>query len=74
MLVCFFFSLQKLTEGLITNRIQNNKTNEYTKLQYTNQNSEPVLTVGKKEFNHSEHQTVFLNPSETWVSVFQFSL
>lgn len=68
MLFCVL--LQKLTEGLTTNRIQNNKNNEYTKLQYTNEESEPVLTVGKKEFNHTEHQTIFLNPSETWVSNF----
>ena len=48
-------------------RIQNNKNNDSTKLQYTGEDSKLVLTVGKKEFNHSDHQAVFLNPAEAWV-------
>ncbi|CAH1966174.1 unnamed protein product [Acanthoscelides obtectus] len=60
--------VKKLTDGLNTTRIQNNKNNEYTKLQFTNDESKLVLTVGKKEFNHSEHQTVFLEPTSEWES------
>ncbi|XP_071050398.1 uncharacterized protein [Onthophagus taurus] len=66
--------IKKLTEGLNATRIQNNKNNEFTKLQYTNDESQLVLTVGKKEFNHSDHQTVFLYPSETWLKSFDKEL
>lgn len=72
--ICFghifyiFLYIQKLTAGLKPTRVQNNKNNESTKLQYTNENSTLILTVGKKEFNHSDHQTIFLNPTPDWVS------
>lgn len=59
--------MQKLTEGLKAVQIQNNKNNEFVKLQYTNKESQLVLTVGKKEFNHANHQSVFLSPEESWV-------
>lgn len=59
---------QKLTEGLKAVQIQNNKNNEFTELQYTNKESQLVLTVGKKEFQHSNHQSVFLSPEESWVT------
>lgn len=67
----FFFYIQKLTAGLKSTRVQNNKNNESTKLHYTNEDSKLVLTVGKKEFNHSDHQTIFLNPTSDWVSLFR---
>nr|CAH7722026.1 unnamed protein product [Callosobruchus chinensis] len=66
--------VKKLTDGLNTTRIQNNKNNEYTKLQFTNDESQLVLTVGKKEFNHSEHQTVFLEPTSEWLKMFDKEL
>lgn len=59
--------LQKLTQGLNEIRIQSSKNNEFVKLQFTNKDSETVLTVGKKEFNHSNHQDVFLSPTDYWV-------
>lgn len=67
-IITFLTFLQKLTVGLTTTRVQNLKNNEYTKLQFSNEESKLVLTVGKKEFNHFDHQTVFLNPTPEWVS------
>ncbi|KAJ8985047.1 hypothetical protein NQ317_016958 [Molorchus minor] len=66
--------IKKLTDGLKATRVQNNKNNEYTKLQYVNDESKPVLTVGKKEFNHLDHQTVFLNPTPEWLKSFDKEL
>ncbi|KAI4462124.1 trisphosphate 5-phosphatase [Holotrichia oblita] len=66
--------IKKLTEGLQSTRIQSNKTSEFTKLQYTNNDSKTILTVGKKEFNHQDHQTVFLSPNETWLKSFDKEL
>ncbi|XP_056637779.1 inositol polyphosphate-5-phosphatase A isoform X2 [Diorhabda sublineata] len=59
--------VKKLTDGLRTIRVQNNKNNEYTKLQFMTEDSKLVLTVGKKEFNHSDHQTVF---TSEWLKSF----
>lgn len=59
-----------MTEGLTTTRLQNNKNNDHTKLQFADEDSQLVLTVGKKEFNHSDHQKVFLTPSPTWVILY----
>ncbi|XP_015839278.1 inositol polyphosphate-5-phosphatase A isoform X3 [Tribolium castaneum] len=66
--------IKKLTEGLTTTRLQNNKNNDYTKLQFANEDSQLVLTVGKKEFNHLDHQKVFLTPSPTWLKTFDKEL
>ncbi|KAF2902035.1 hypothetical protein ILUMI_04134 [Ignelater luminosus] len=66
--------IKKLTEGLTTTRIQNNKNGEHTKLQYTDDKSQLILTVGKKEFNHSDHQTVFLSNSDSWLKGFDREL
>ncbi|KAJ3643993.1 hypothetical protein Zmor_026670 [Zophobas morio] len=66
--------IKKLTEGLTTTRLQNNKNNDHTKLQFANEESELVLTVGKKEFNHLDHQKVFLTPSPTWLKSFDKEL
>ncbi|XP_049823389.1 inositol polyphosphate-5-phosphatase A isoform X2 [Aethina tumida] len=60
--------VNKLTEGL--NKVQNNKN----LLQYTNESSKCILSVGKKEFNHSDHQSVFLNPSPTWLKSYDKEL
>lgn len=45
-------------------RVQNAKSDN-TKVHYRNSDGDNVLTVGKKEFSHSEHQTKF---KEEWVS------
>ncbi|XP_044744013.1 inositol polyphosphate-5-phosphatase A, partial [Chrysoperla carnea] len=56
--------VKKLTDGLITNRIQNANDNNKTKLQYFNTDQQLILTVGKKEFTHLQHQNVFLNQQQ----------
>ncbi|CAH1260364.1 unnamed protein product [Diabrotica balteata] len=66
--------VKKLTDGLKTTRVQNNKNNEFTKLQFTTEDSKLILTVGKKEFNHSDHQTVFQNPTSEWLKSFDKEL
>ena len=43
-----------------------NVKNDHTKVQYRNLDGNNVLTVGKKEFTHIEHQIKF---KESWVSV-----
>lgn len=43
-----------------------NVKNDYTKVQYRNTDGDNVLTVGKKEFTHAEHQTKF---KESWVDI-----
>lgn len=53
--------IKKLTDGLTKIRVQNTKNNDQTKLQFNNEDNNLVLTVGKKEFNHKEHERVFLN-------------
>lgn len=64
-IVCIFFlRLQKLTEELSIHRILNVKNDHY-KVQYRNTDGQNVLTIGKKEFVHAEHQTKF---KESWVS------
>lgn len=61
---------QKLTQDLNEIRIQSTKNNnEIVKLEFTNNESETVLTVGKKEFNHSNHQDLFLSPAKFWVII-----
>lgn len=55
--------LQELTENLTMHRIQHVKSDN-TKVQYRNEDGTNVLTVGKKEFSHAEHQTKF---KEDWV-------
>ncbi|KAK9889725.1 hypothetical protein WA026_007106 [Henosepilachna vigintioctopunctata] len=58
--------VKKITEGLNTNRVQNNKNNDYTKIHYTNDEDKLVLCIGKKEFCHSDlsscKPSVDLNP------------
>lgn len=52
--------INKLTDGLIKSRIQNTKNNDQTKLQYTNEEN-VILSIGKKEFSHSDHENMFLD-------------
>ncbi|CAG9862365.1 unnamed protein product [Phyllotreta striolata] len=66
--------VKKLTDGLKTTRIQNNKNNEFAKLQFTTEDNKLILTVGKKEFNHSDHQTVFMNPTSESLKSFDKEL
>lgn len=57
------FFEQKLAEDLTIHRILNVKNDHY-KVQYRDANAQNVLTIGKKEFHHLEHQIRF---KESWV-------
>lgn len=48
-----------------------NVKNDHTKVQYRNDNGTNVLTVGKKEFNHIDHQIKF---KESWLQQFDREL
>ncbi|KAJ2940489.1 hypothetical protein O0L34_g6420 [Tuta absoluta] len=64
--------VKKLTEELTACRIQNGDKVDSSKLQYRSKSDDRVvLTVGKKEFSHSEHQTVFREP---WLQRFDREL
>ncbi|GLV44361.1 Inositol polyphosphate-5-phosphatase type I [Carabus blaptoides fortunei] len=66
--------VKKLTQGLTTTKILHHKTNDYAKLQFHNDQSQLVLTVGKKEFNHTEHQDVFLASDGSWLKSYDREL
>lgn len=48
-----------------------NVKNDHTKVQYRNDNGVNVLTVGKKEFNHIDHQSIF---KESWLQQYDREL
>ncbi|XP_076251749.1 inositol polyphosphate-5-phosphatase A isoform X1 [Rhynchophorus ferrugineus] len=60
--------IKKLTSGLTKTRVQNTRNNDHTKLQFTNQDDNLVLSIGKKEFSHSDHETIFVNYD--WLRMF----
>ncbi|KAI5639443.1 type I inositol 1,4,5-trisphosphate 5-phosphatase [Phthorimaea operculella] len=64
--------VKKLTEELTACRIQNGDKVDSSKLQYRSKTDDKVvLTVGKKEFSHSDHQTIFREP---WLQRFDREL
>lgn len=55
--------VKKVTEELNACRLQNSTNLDSTKLQYRSEADDRlVLTVGKKEFSHNDHQKVFREP------------
>ena len=57
---------QKVTEELTACRLQNGANVDTSKLQYRSKSDDRiVLTIGKKEFAHVDHQKIFREP---WVS------
>lgn len=60
--ICYAVA-QKLAEDLTIHRILNVKNDHY-KVQYRDAEAQNVLTIGKKEFHHVEHQIKF---KESWV-------
>lgn len=62
--------VKKITEGLNTTRLQNNKTSDSSKLHYTNDEDQLILSIGKKEFNHSDHKGVFTQKDSSWLRPF----
>lgn len=59
-----FILFQELTTNLTAHRLQSVK-NESTKINYRNTDGNNILTVGKKEFSHADHQLKF---KELWVN------
>ncbi|XP_037025716.1 inositol polyphosphate-5-phosphatase A isoform X1 [Bradysia coprophila] len=62
--------VKKLTKDLSIHRTLNIK-NDHTKLQYRDDVGSNILTIGKKEFLHTEHQTKF---KESWLQQFDREL
>ncbi|XP_052858021.1 inositol polyphosphate-5-phosphatase A isoform X1 [Drosophila gunungcola] len=62
--------VKELTENLTPHRVQNVK-NENDKIHYRNSTGNNVLTVGKKEFSHADHQLKF---KEDWLKKFDREL
>ncbi|XP_043064901.1 inositol polyphosphate-5-phosphatase A isoform X1 [Drosophila ficusphila] len=62
--------VKELTENLTAHRVQNVK-NENDKIHYRNSTGNNVLTVGKKEFSHADHQLKF---KEDWLKKFDREL
>ncbi|XP_037295877.1 uncharacterized protein LOC115449445 isoform X2 [Manduca sexta] len=64
--------VKKVTEDLSASRVQNGTNVESSKLQYRCKDDDRVvLTIGKKEFAHVDHQKVFREP---WLQRFDREL
>ncbi|CAG9138064.1 unnamed protein product [Plutella xylostella] len=64
--------VKKLTEELTACRLQNGANVDSSKLQYKSESDDRlVLTIGKKEFNHQQHQKLFREP---WLQRFDREL
>lgn len=66
--------VKKLAEGLNPVRLQSNKSTDHTKLQYRDGTSQVILSLGKKEFSHQDHQTVFIEQNGKWLKEFDREL
>ncbi|XP_059490684.1 inositol polyphosphate-5-phosphatase A isoform X1 [Neocloeon triangulifer] len=67
--------VKKLSEGLIAvPTFKYNNADECTKMHYQNEESEVVLSLGKKEFCHVDHQNIFLDKNGEWLRVFDKEL
>ncbi|KAL7740185.1 hypothetical protein ACLKA6_003891 [Drosophila palustris] len=62
--------VKELTANLVAHRVQSIKT-ENTKIHYRNSIGNNILTVGKKEFSHADHQLKF---KEYWLKKFDKEL
>ncbi|XP_032680095.1 uncharacterized protein LOC116848293 isoform X2 [Odontomachus brunneus] len=57
--------IKKLTEDTRERRLSNK--GNISKLQFHNTDDDLILTLGKKEFSHYEHQNVFMKNSGEWL-------
>ncbi|XP_011138700.1 uncharacterized protein LOC105182739 [Harpegnathos saltator] len=57
--------IKKLTEDTRERRLSNK--GNISKLQFHNRDDDLILTLGKKEFSHYEHQNVFMKNSGEWL-------
>ncbi|XP_053619848.1 inositol polyphosphate-5-phosphatase A isoform X3 [Plodia interpunctella] len=62
--------VKKVTEDLSASRVQNGSSVDSSKLQFRS-DGRVVLTVGKKEFSHQDHQKIFREP---WLQRFDREL
>ncbi|XP_061399456.1 inositol polyphosphate-5-phosphatase A [Musca vetustissima] len=62
--------IKELTENLTAHRVQSTK-NDNTKIYYRNSDGDNILTIGKKEFSHADHQLKFKEP---WLKKFDREL
>lgn len=56
-----------MTEDTQEKRLSNK--GNISKLQFHNRDDDLILTLGKKEFSHYEHQNVFMKNGGEWVNV-----
>ncbi|KAM3957973.1 LOW QUALITY PROTEIN: inositol polyphosphate-5-phosphatase A [Aphomia sociella] len=54
--------VKKITEDLTACRMQNGNSTDASRLQFRGDDQRVVLTIGKKEFAHVDHQKVFREP------------
>ncbi|XP_026274549.2 uncharacterized protein LOC113203855 isoform X1 [Frankliniella occidentalis] len=67
--------VKKLSEGLNAVKVQSSKSTDHTKLQYRDESSQQVvLTLGKKEFSHLDHQKLFVGGDSEWLREFDREL
>ncbi|KAK3921283.1 Inositol polyphosphate-5-phosphatase A [Frankliniella fusca] len=66
--------VKKLSEGLNAVKVQGSKSTDHTKLQYRDESSQVVFTLGKKEFSHQDHQKLFLGGDSEWLREFDREL
>uniref|UniRef100_A0A1B6DYI6 inositol-polyphosphate 5-phosphatase n=1 Tax=Clastoptera arizonana TaxID=38151 RepID=A0A1B6DYI6_9HEMI len=66
--------IKKLSDGLVPVQVDSPKNNGHTKLLYTNESSQIILTLGKKEFSHHDHQTLFIENAGEWLKEFDHEL
>nr|XP_034179183.1 uncharacterized protein LOC117603799 isoform X2 [Osmia lignaria] len=57
--------IKKLTEDTQERKLSNKGS--ISKLQFHNKEDDLILTLGKKEFSHHEHQNVFMQNSGQWL-------
>ncbi|GBP35641.1 Type I inositol 1,4,5-trisphosphate 5-phosphatase [Eumeta japonica] len=67
----FRIAREKITEDLKAYRVQNSTNVDSTRLQYRSEDDRLMLTIGKKEFAHSDHQKIF---REAWLQRFDREL
>lgn len=67
--------VKKLSEGLNAVKIQSNKSSDPAKLQFRDESSQKVvLTLGKKEFSHQDHQKLFVGDESEWLRAYDREL
>lgn len=67
--------VKKLSEGLNPVKVPSSKSTDYAKLQFKDESSQQVvLTLGKKEFSHQDHQKLFVGDESEWLREFDREL